>query len=39
VYNRHNTYYYEVGIRDNQPVLTDKSLYTIIPSLSYTFKF
>jgi hypothetical protein len=39
VYNRRNTYYYEVGIRENQPVLTDKSLYTIIPSLSYTFKF
>lgn len=39
VYNRHNTYYYEVAVNNNMPELHDKSLYTIIPSLSYTFKF
>jgi hypothetical protein len=38
-YNRRNTYYYQVVINNNQPELRDKSLYTIIPSLSYTFKF
>lgn len=39
VFNRRNTYYYEVLINNNQPELKEFSLYTIIPSLSYTFKF
>lgn len=39
VYNRRNTYYYEVVIKNNQPELREVSLYSILPSLSYTFKF
>jgi hypothetical protein len=39
LYNRRNTYYYQVVVNNNQPVLKEKSLYTIIPTLSYTFRF
>jgi len=40
LYNRKNTYYYEVSINNNHhPELKDISLFTIIPSLSYTIKF
>ena len=39
VYNRRNTYYYEVVINNNKPELREFSLYSILPSLSYTFKF
>lgn len=40
VYNRKNTYYYEVIIHsNNQPELKEQHLFTIIPTLSYTFKF
>lgn len=38
-YARKNTYYYEVVMDNNQPKLNDKSLFTIIPTLSYSFKF
>ncbi len=39
LYNRRNTYYYEVFINNNKPKINDYSLYTILPSVSYKLEF
>jgi hypothetical protein len=39
VYNRKNSYYYNVSIVENKPVLETRSLFGVIPSISYSFKF
>lgn len=39
VYNRRNTYYHQIIINNKQPELREKSLFTILPTISYTFEF
>lgn len=40
LYYRKNTYYYNVYLSNNTPIIEEKSLYGIvIPSVSYTFNF
>ncbi|HPB06424.1 MAG TPA: hypothetical protein PKX60_09320, partial [Prolixibacteraceae bacterium] len=38
-YARKNTYYHEVLAYEETPKLKDRSLFTILPTLSYSFKF
>lgn len=38
-YNRKNPYYYEITNQGDIPVLKEHSLFSILPSVSYTFKF